>query len=72
MQLIESILAQNANETLQEYIQRFIGWVIRGTGEYPTSVTCQVTIITIIKHLLKKEIEKHVACGKNIHTLKLP
>ena len=40
---------QAANETLQEYMQRFTDLVIQATGADPTSVTCQVTYHPLYK-----------------------
>ena len=57
---------QAANETLQEYIQRYTDLVIHATGADLTSVTCQVTIILFIRHFFNKEIKKQVAGAKNI------
>ena len=48
------------NETLQEYIQWFMNLVILATGTDPNAVTCHVTIVLFIRHLLNKEIKKQV------------
>ena len=55
---------------LQEYIQRFIGLIIDATGTHPTSVTCQVTIVVFIRHLLNKGIKRQGTGAKTTQTLK--
>ena len=58
----------STNETLQEYIQRFIDLAIQATGTGPTAVTCQVTILLFIRQLFHKEIQKRVAEVKTFQT----
>ena len=61
---------QAANETLQQYIQRFTDLLIYITGTEPTAVTCQVSIGLFTRHLLNKEIKKQVAGAKTTKTLR--
>ena len=59
---------QAANETMQEYIQRFTDLVPHGTD--PTVVTCKVTIVLSIRHLFNKEINKEVCGTRTVQTLR--
>ena len=47
---------QPPNKTLKENIQRFTYLLIQASHTDPIAVTCQVTIILIIKHLFNEEI----------------
>ena len=44
--------------------------MIHATGTYPTSFTCEVTIVLFIRQLFNKKIKKHIAGAKNILTLR--
>ena len=59
-----------ANETLQEYIQKFTDLVIHAAGTGPTAVTCQVIIVLFIRHLPKKEIIKQIVRAELMQTVK--
>ena len=61
---------ESASETLQKYIHQFIDLVTLATGQDPTSITCQVIIVSFIRQCFNKEIKKQVTETKNIQTLK--
>ena len=62
--------SQAADETLQEYIERFTDLVIQAKGADRTAITCQLISVLFITYLFNNNIKKQVAEAKPIQTLR--